>query len=51
MYQSLSGVQILLSRTFQTRTELLSLLQKGVHADFLLQDALWINIWDGNPSL
>ena len=38
MYQSLSGVQILLSRSFQTWAQLLSLLQKGVHADFLLQD-------------
>ena len=51
VYQSLSSVQILLSRSLQTRTELLSLLQKSVHANFLLQDAFWINIWGGNPSL
>ena len=51
MYHSLSGVQSLLSRSLQTRVELLSLLHKGIRADFLLQDAFWINIWNGNPLL
>lgn len=36
MYHSLSGVQSLLSRSLQTTVELLRLLHKGIHADFLL---------------